>query len=51
MSSEVVKGEHAHYDHAHAGGKKKGCMAHCKRRWWVYLIIAIIAIVLIVVLM
>lgn len=31
--------------------KKKGCMRHCKRFWWIYLIVAILVIVLAVCLM
>lgn len=32
-------------------GKRKTCMRHCKRFWWIYLIATILIIVLVVCLM
>lgn len=31
-----------------AGGKKRGCVAHCKRFWWAHLIGFICIVVLVV---
>lgn len=30
----------------HKSGKRKSCMRHCKRFWWIYLIVFIIIVVL-----
>ena len=49
----VGKAEYDQQDHEHEvravkPTKKRRCMAHCKRFWWIYLIVFICIVVLVV---
>lgn len=51
MSIGKPETEHDAGTHPVKNNKKRRCMTHCKRFWWMYLIIAVALIVLVVCLM